>query len=218
MKLIFENWKHFLLEQQSTLSESDTYFNGLLDRLPERSISIIGKKIAFSKFAEEKGVKGYISLAPIQTCNGAFKVHWVEATKGWGSLLYELAIERTGQAGFIADRESTTSAALAVWNRIMTQRPDLTKTPININGGCSLNVLHHYFDKDLNFNPQINVERTRVKVLPQDNLWLQFKKSNPEDAAKYAAQTPFGNIITKPNPSVLQYGLKTKKIVEGAVY
>jgi hypothetical protein len=215
MKLLLENWKNYLLLEQQ--SESDRYFIGLLDRLPEKSISIVGKTIRYTKFAEEKGVKGYMSLSAIPDCNGAFKVHWVEATKGWGSLLYELSIEKTEKTGFIADRKSTTQAALSVWNRLM-QRQDLTKTPIDINGRCSLNMLHHYLNDNLEFVAQPTVERTKANITVNDNRWLQLKQKNPQAAVKLAAQTPFGNIITKPNPSVLKHGLDTGKIVEGVVY
>lgn len=214
MKLLLENWKLFLIEQQS---QSDTYFMGLLDKLPEKSISIQGKTIRFTKFAEAQGIKGYISLSAVPDCNNAYKVHWVESTKGWGSLLYELAIERTEKAGFIADRKSTTAAALTVWYRLM-QRQDLTKTPIDINSKCPLSMLHHFLDDNLEFVPQPQVERTRANLTANDNRWIKLKNTDLEKAKEIAAKTPVGVIITKPSPSVLAYGIKTGKIVEGVVY
>ena len=60
-------------------------------------------------------------------CDGALKVGNANANPGWGPLLYDVAIEFATQIGngLIADRESVSEDAEAVWRHYMTRRSDV---------------------------------------------------------------------------------------------
>ena len=76
-------------------------------------------------------------------CDGAWVVATSHAVKGWGPVLYDLAIEYATQNanGLVPDRATVSSGALRVWNHYMNQRPDVqafqlddmrnTLTPVN---------------------------------------------------------------------------------------
>ena len=57
-------------------------------------------------------------------CNGAYLITWVEASKGYGPLLYDLAMEyatRKG-GGLTADRKTVQDDAIKVWDYYATRR------------------------------------------------------------------------------------------------
>ena len=69
-----------------------------------------------------------ISNSKTGHCLGAYMVSYSTASSGWGPLLYDIAIELATQngSGLIADRESVSGDARAVWNYHMTNRSDVT--------------------------------------------------------------------------------------------
>ena len=75
------------------------------------------------------GIKGDIQAYKISNsgsgnCLDAYMVSWAGASDGWGPLLYDIAIEFATQkgSGLIADRESVSEEAEAVWRHYMTRR------------------------------------------------------------------------------------------------
>ena len=57
-------------------------------------------------------------------CLGAYMVSYASASDGWGPLLYDIAIELATQkgSGLIADRESVSADAEAVWRHYLDRR------------------------------------------------------------------------------------------------
>ena len=53
------------------------------------------------------------------------------ASPGWGPLLYDVAIEVTGDHGLMADRESLSADAYNVWLYYMNSRPDVVKIQLD---------------------------------------------------------------------------------------
>lgn len=83
---------------------------------------------------DERGwpIYGYIKVGTIATgkrgnCDGALKVSMVEASPGWGPLLYDCAIEfATMKAGgLIPDRVAVSDEARDVWDYYMNNRTDV---------------------------------------------------------------------------------------------
>ena len=83
---------------------------------------------------DERGwpIFGYIKIETIATgkrgnCDGALKVSMVEASSGWGPLLYDCAIEwATMKAGcLIPDRVAVSDEARDVWDYYMNNRTDV---------------------------------------------------------------------------------------------
>tara|TARA_Y100000592_G_scaffold18517_1_gene28185 strand:+ start:93 stop:722 length:630 start_codon:yes stop_codon:yes gene_type:complete len=62
-------------------------------------------------------------------CGGAFSVHTSSAARGWGPLLYDIAIEiATEKAnGLMSDRMSVSNAARNVWDYYNQSRSDVQK-------------------------------------------------------------------------------------------
>ena len=61
-------------------------------------------------------------------CNGAYLITWVEASKGYGPLLYDLAMEyatRKG-GGLTADRKTVQDDAIKVWDYYAAKRDDVS--------------------------------------------------------------------------------------------
>ena len=83
---------------------------------------------------DERGwpIYGSIKVGEIErgrrgNCDGALKVSFVEASDGWGPLLYDCAIEwATMKAGgLIPDRVAVSDEARDVWDYYMNNRPDV---------------------------------------------------------------------------------------------
>ena len=93
MKLIMENWKGFLLSEGA---------KGIAD-LPEGVyISVQGNKDLFQvSYTDEKGKDGVVphgkivcqSVSEKVPCSGAMQIGLAYATRGWGPLLYDVAME-----------------------------------------------------------------------------------------------------------------------------
>lgn len=64
-------------------------------------------------------------------CSHAYEVAYTEATKGWGPLLYEIALEVAGPAGLMSDREQVSPSALRVWQEF-EQRADVEHTQLDV--------------------------------------------------------------------------------------
>lgn len=73
-------------------------------------------------------VYGSISIEPgSNRCEGAWGVTGSSARKGWGPLLYDVAIEwaTLNGAGLMSDRAMVSKLARAVWQKYLTARPDV---------------------------------------------------------------------------------------------
>jgi len=85
------------------------------------------------KYTENSsGVEGYVEMKLAKKGTlGAYVIFQSEATKGYGPLLYDLAIEIAGNHGVTADRGSVSSDASNVWEYYYKNRNDITKKPLD---------------------------------------------------------------------------------------
>lgn len=87
---------------------------------------------------------GWIMIAPARPrldggdCDGAFVVQASLAKKGWGPMLYDLAIEwaSINGEGLTPDRDTVSDAAFSVWKRYMS-RSDVKKHKLS-KGSCRM--------------------------------------------------------------------------------
>lgn len=70
-------------------------------------------------------------------CEGAYVVARSRADKGWGPLLYDLAIDLAGHVGLMPDRKQLSKPAYAVWKHYYYNRGDIDKEPVD-EGSCDL--------------------------------------------------------------------------------
>ena len=137
MKLLLENWRQYLTEGMKTPADlpDDVYIGikggggGIDDVIFYYSYSD-GEEI--DPYAELQGMiiinPAGGELARGQTegpCDGAWVILEAEASKGWGPLLYDVAIEwatENGGQGLTPDRTSVSKWALAVWDFYLKNR------------------------------------------------------------------------------------------------
>ena len=70
-------------------------------------------------------------------CSGAFMISWAGATDGYGPMLYDLAMEwaTANGSGLIADRDTVSVEARAVWDYYLNNRSDVV--PVQLDNAYS---------------------------------------------------------------------------------
>jgi len=100
-----------------------------------------------------------VPLAEDFPCLHAFMIAYSDASKGWGPLLYDVAIEvatlRAG--GLVSDRSIVSQDAYNVWDKYNSQRGDVEKlqlddedgtlTPDDYDDDCLQNISYEYQEK-----------------------------------------------------------------------
>ena len=117
------------------------------------------------KFQNDSMPYGHISMdeevqmADDFPCLHALMIAYSDAVKGWGPLLYDVAIEvatlRAG--GLVSDRSIVSQYAYNVWDKYNSQRSDVDKlqlddeastlTPDDPDDDCLQNISHEYEEK-----------------------------------------------------------------------
>ena len=132
MKNLFENWRRYLSEGMK-----------MPEDLPKGvfvTIEVDGKDhyVYYSnknavKLNDESSVTGMILLSPVSRkadgeCLNGMVIAGSDATKGWGPLLYDVAIEHasTFASGLMSDRNQVSPEAYAVWDYYLKNRNDVT--------------------------------------------------------------------------------------------
>lgn len=137
MKLLLENWRQYLTEGMKTPADlpDDVYigikgYGGGIDDVMFYYSYSDGEEI--DPYAE---LQGMIIINPSGgelaggqkegPCDGAWVILEAEASKGWGPLLYDVAIEwatENGGKGLTPDRTSVSKWALRVWDFYLKNR------------------------------------------------------------------------------------------------
>ena len=70
---------------------------------------------------------GVIEAQKFSGCNDAYEVQWSDAPKGWGPLLYDVAMEYATimGGGLISDRTAVSQEAAGVWDYYYNNRDDV---------------------------------------------------------------------------------------------
>ena len=91
---------------------------------------------------------------PRPGCGGAYKVRWAEAPKGWGPLLYDVAMEYATMngGGLTPDRTTVSPDAAGVWDYYLANRGDVEPhqldddegllTPEDKSDDCSMDAVY----------------------------------------------------------------------------
>ena len=146
MKLLFENWRKYLLTEAAKAPEDlppDVYV-----RIKKKGSGHIfysdknGNQIGELQARRSEGalVNGEIAIGTptgladdfeVGKCLGAKMIIWSEALKGWGPMLYDIALEFVGDQGLMADRTSLSDDAYNVWTHYMNSRSDVQKKQLD---------------------------------------------------------------------------------------
>jgi len=78
--------------------------------------------------SSEASLTGSVECEPADSeCGDVYEVTVSEAPRGWGPLLYDVAMEHAHPRGLIADRFEVTRAARKLWGVYFRKRSDVTK-------------------------------------------------------------------------------------------
>jgi len=145
MKLLFENWRKYLLTEG--MKTVDDLLNFKDEEFPDEELEIyvlVQNKgnITYITYAsiDDRGrmynlgyndaINGMIGIVPPShnpddgPCSDAWQVKLSSATPGWGPLLYDIAIEYAtlNGNGLIPDREEVSDDARGVWDKYVNSR------------------------------------------------------------------------------------------------
>lgn len=169
MKYLMENWRKFINEG------IDPRIQKQIDNLPENVMILVsdeeslGVKISYES-AEGSRFSPLFGEVEIENmgggpCSDAWKVMYASAQRGWGPLLYEVALEWASQngGGLTSDRRSVSKFAAAVWDKYL-KRGDVSKK--------QLDALEPELDKLTPDNPDDDcVQRAAVKSSGEES-WM----------------------------------------------
>ena len=142
MKLIMENWRKYLSEGMKTVDDLPDGIVITIDTDPKAGDGAGGVLFYFAKAESpsefigwDSGLQGEIRIEPVQLndeypCDSAFMVAYSDATKGWGPLLYDVAMEYATLFGngLMSDRTEVSDEAYAVWDYYLKSRSDVIKS------------------------------------------------------------------------------------------
>jgi len=195
MKLLLENWRGYLLNEGMKT----------VDDLPE-GVYIAIKKTKFGLsvyYSDKDGAtipkltlagrltglpSGTVNFGPSDldvdgNCLDAFVVFGSRTVKGWGPLLYDIAIESATEkgSGLMADRRSVSGEARAVWDYYLNKRSDVYAVQLD--------------DKDPDIRPGRRVPDNKDDYRltpgnPEDDCDQQVALSKPDGYPKYDRFNP----------------------------
>jgi hypothetical protein len=151
MKLIMENWRGYLAEgpcggSRTVADLPDDLYIGIMDEGGENvhfyysdeegndtdfyddPVSGIVSIHRPSSFTNVSFATGKSTEKTEGACDGAWVISSTEATKGWGPLLYDIAIEWATEngEGLTPDRFAVSPDAAKVWDYYLTKRSDVS--------------------------------------------------------------------------------------------
>jgi hypothetical protein len=205
MKLIMENWRKYLFEGMKAADDLPDGIVITIDTDPKYGDGEGGVLFYFAKaeapsefIGWDSGLQGEIRIEPVQLndeypCDDGFMVAYSDATKGWGPLLYDVAMEYATLMGngLMSDRTEVSDEAYAVWDYYLKSRSDVIKsqtdseegelTPDNKQDDCLQNSTYDHLAKsngDWVENPLSKLytkEPTTIKTLGDRLVTIGFK-------------------------------------------
>jgi len=169
------------------------------------------------------GPWGWVGVRPPSRsngpCEGALNVANAEANKGWGPLLYDVAIERATQIanGLIPDRGSVSEAAERVWDYYLNNRSDVTAHQLD-------NLSNHltYPPDDPMGRAPIDDDNCNQSVAAHDDMEAvlntifssmgEESENNPKD--KKWVESSLSKRYTKPPTTINNLKSKEKLVME----
>jgi len=141
MKLLFENWRKYLLSERKSYARTIEGPGGLVER--DTYITLMKSGIDIRVYYSDKSgqkqsdkipsgevraIKAPENFAP---CLHAYQVVESFADDGFGPLLYDVVMEAAGEFGLMPDRESLSRDAYDVWHFYMKYRDDVQKKQLD---------------------------------------------------------------------------------------
>jgi hypothetical protein len=139
MKKIFENWNKYVLNEAMKGPEDlpdDVYVLINTEEFPDMVVFSYVNRAGNQIKAGDGPVSGFVAIAKNDEfggCLGAWVIDFTTAEKGWGPLLYDVAIEWATMRGkgLMPDRVGVSDKAYAVWDFYLKNRSDVEKTQLD---------------------------------------------------------------------------------------
>lgn len=143
MKRLLENWREYQdsieegMKTPQDLKKYDGDYHVHVEIEPDTGARIKLTDKNYNEAPESGPVYGFIYVAKTDTstgeCEGAWQVQYVRAHKGWGPLLYEIALEIASQEanGLMPDRVAVSDDAHKVWKYYYSRRPEVDKNQLD---------------------------------------------------------------------------------------
>lgn len=145
MKLLFENWRGYLLTEGMKTPEDLPDNVGVLVNTENSPDQIEFSLIDTHTGRPSQNPKGEVTIGSIEQqyadwygpCLNGWIVVATMADEGWGPMLYDIAIEwasmRGSGVGLIPDRVMVSDEAYSVWEKYMNSRSDVQVTQLDNN-------------------------------------------------------------------------------------
>ena len=192
MKLILENWNNFLNERESKamtpqdLKDADVgYYVAYDTNTDSASFRLMKDKDEIGVIyiqRTEYGKKFY------GECLNAWMIESVSAPKGFGPLLYDVAMEWATEngGGLMSDRYQVSDEAQGIWDFYLKNRaseleilqlddPKNTLTPTMDDNCKQASAGKNWKDKDNPLSKVFKKERATIRALEKLKLWKKFK-------------------------------------------
>jgi hypothetical protein len=136
-------------------------------------------------------------------CSGGWTVASSDAEKGWGPLLYEVALEwaSANGGGLTADRRQVSSHAASVWDKYLQRFPNAAQLDIDLTRDAWKNSGIQQITPD---DPSDDCEQDSAWTDMSDQLGGQFTYDSWKES-------PLSKLYKKDNTEVIDY-LKRKEL------
>lgn len=183
MKKLFESWRTYkdnLKEGMKTPRDLKSYEGQIhvhVEITPDQGAKIFYTDENHNKLSDVHPVFGKIYIGKTDgsdgNCEDAWEVHYVRAKKGWGPLLYEIALEIASQeaGGLVPDRYAVSEDAQKVWEYYYSRREDVEKSQLD----DLQNTL-----TPINTDNCLQKMSKNVDHFPKGALSLRYYKKEPE--------------------------------------
>tara|TARA_Y100000310_G_scaffold2470_1_gene3199 strand:+ start:1045 stop:1728 length:684 start_codon:yes stop_codon:yes gene_type:complete len=223
MKLILENWRKYLTRTHDIPGDIhpkiEKQIQNLLELPPDIIITIteLEPDVYMIGYVNEKKLgepRGEITIVAADgadgQCLGGYIVYISNATRGWGPLLYEVAIELASSIGngLTPDRGSVSMDATAVWDKY-AKRADVIKKQLDVAHGKHWSRMEKipFPDGDTEISPN---------EVPQITPEYEYDDCDQRMALKWGGykwgNTPHSKLYTKRNTPVIQFLNKAKRL------
>ena len=121
----------FILYKPSHFQER---VNELLNKAKEAGSDLSTQKrdLGSLLFDDPTGIVGYVEVKPDDGgCYDAYSIVYTAAEKGYGPMMYDIAMSRVDSHTLVPDRKSVSKAAENVWARYLNGRSDVEKLPLD---------------------------------------------------------------------------------------
>lgn len=184
MKILMENWKKYSLKEEMKKPENlpaSVFVLINTEDFPEMVVFSYVDKSGRQIPESSELPSGFVAIAKNDDfggCLGAWVIDFTTAKKGWGPLLYDVAIEWASMRGrgVMPDRVAVSDKAYEVWVKYANDRPDVKSFQLdNLENELTPEEIDNCMQSSSNVHARKNNSEWHNSPLSK-----VYKKDNPE--------------------------------------